>query len=78
MNPAPNPYRTRTLSAPPSFEGECGDLEVYISPSGFFISCWEPTEEEIASLKEGGKVWLYIQGLQPVVALSVGDRPMDT
>lgn len=79
MTPAPNPFKTVIFTAPQNFNGECGDLEVFVDKErGYMISCWEPDEEEIAAINRGEKIWMYIgsRGVLPITALSVGERPL--
>lgn len=49
-------------------EEECGDLHVYSDPQ-FNISCWRPTWRERFSILFFGKVWLWVYGKHPPVAL---------
>lgn len=75
MNPAPNPFKNRILRAPKGMEEECGSLEV-LHTARCFISAWEPTEEDIAAILRGEKVWLTVFcNVQPPVAITTGDRP---
>lgn len=74
MMPAPNPYHTRVMAAPPNMP-ECHPLEVLVVEGGF-VSCWEPSEEEIEAIKHGEKIWLYVcSGGLPPCALTAGERP---
>lgn len=75
---------TRVFTAPAGHDNaeedlKIGDLaiqDVQIDGAPFMVSAWEPTPQELESLKKGACVYLYIGGTRhPVVALSVGDIP---
>lgn len=73
MNPAPSPFTTRTLDAPPGHEAECGKLDIY-DRGDMLISAWEPSADELAALNAGGKVWLAVYTRRhPMVAIGAGE-----
>lgn len=62
--PQSNTVMTSPKSDDPNFE--CQDLHVYRegdeNGQPGFISCWEPTKEELEDIVSTGKVWLKIYG----------------
>lgn len=78
MNPAPNPFATRILSGP-SDTPDCHSLEIEEAEANgmqCMCSAWEPTEDELAAINRGEKIWLHIYAQRhPMVSLSAGERP---
>ena len=58
---------------------QIGDLKVYTDNTQF-VSCWELSSDEIQTILETGKVWLYILGDRHppvyVTGLSPFERPV--
>lgn len=52
-------------------------LPAYVQPDGVVVTCWQPTEEEIAAIQHGEPItlwiWTFGKPLQPVM-LMVGKR----
>lgn len=66
MNPQKFDHANIVLRRPPGMEN-CGDLPVY-ADGQYCISCWKPSEAELASIAAGLPVWLTIvsRGQPPV------------
>jgi len=59
MKPVNFPQANRVLKAPRGMEKECGDLHTF-SDGVNCISCWQPTEEEIAAIAAGQPIYLLV------------------
>lgn len=66
------------LDSPPGMTpDECEPLSVYrgIDDAGnpVVISCWKPTQEEWASMRATGRIWIVIHGetMPPIAPLGV-------
>lgn len=72
---------TIRLGAPKGWDeardGICVGLDVLIRGDEF-VSCWEPTPDELMRLASGAKIYLSVIGGQPPVALQVGPATHDT
>jgi hypothetical protein len=79
MNPSPNVYSNRVLGAPESV-AECESLEIadlIVHSRPCMVSAWEPSEEEIAAINRGERIWLFVYGRShPMVWLTAGERPV--
>lgn len=55
---------------------DIGDLWCHRARPGLIMSIWEPDEDEMKLLKEGGKVvlWIYTEPIPPV-SLEVHNEP---
>lgn len=65
MKPITFPEHNTILKAPQEMPN-CSDLEVWQGRNDggddVTISCWKPTEQEIEYLKNGGEVYLIVNG----------------
>lgn len=82
MTPAPNPYRTNIIGAPGDGSmPECGAIEATVAQDAegrrVYVTAWEPSEEELAAMLRGEKVWLTIwaNGLPPA-SIVAGPCPL--
>lgn len=74
---------TRVLNAPVDWDkdrdGFCGGLPIRderTTAGDTMVSAWIPTAEEIARIREGAPIYLYIVGrVHPPVSVGVGPRP---
>lgn len=71
---------TRNLGAPADWDGDISKcnvlpiLDIMTDQGPFMVSSWEPMPAELAALRDGASVNLWIAGrAHPVVSLSVGD-----
>lgn len=76
MKSVPFPGMNIVYSSPKDWDAEkwgpCGDLNVMANEEEKTVmSCWHLEPEEIATLIQGGKLYLTIHGGQPPVALEV-------
>ena len=75
MDPVPFEGQTTVLKRPPSMtDEECGELPVYHSRAeGYCLSCWELSEEDLATILKTKKVLLWVRGgrTQPPVSVQV-------
>lgn len=70
MDPVEFPQANKVFGAPPG-SSNCDDLPVMIgklSGEDCIVSCWQPTEDEIARILVGEPVYLCIigRGMPPV------------
>lgn len=75
MTPVDFPEANLSLGPPDGMtEAECQTikgLRCLRDGMPLVITCWEPTEDEWAAMRAGGKVWLTVYGLSmPPVILS--------
>ena len=72
MTPKNFPQANLTYTAPPSMP-DCGDLPV-LSSRGEILSCWELTDEDLATINNTRTIYLQITAnVQPPVALFTED-----
>ena len=78
MNPAHFPEANIKLKSPPDMEGSCMEIAAWSGQimngmwdgTQAFVTCWEPTPEELEDLNNGGKVYLSVMGGMPPHNLS--------
>lgn len=70
MNPIIPEDATHCFHCPEGMEN-CESLYVKVIDDKWFVSRWEPTEDELESLNSGAIVELWVMGGQPVVGISV-------
>jgi len=82
MKPVPTKGETNPFVKPEGWDderdGRCGVLSVRVETHGvrnYHISTWKPDADELAKLASGACVELTCVGLQPPVAVAVGDVP---
>lgn len=81
MSPGPNPFKTQVIGAPADGSmPTCESIEATVAEdregTRVFSTCWEPSEEEIAALQRGEKLWLHIYAhALPPASITVGERP---
>ena len=80
MEAAPNPFKTIVFAAAPGDEATVHSIEATVGRDAngmpVIATCWEPSDEEIAAMVRGEKVWLtiYCVKLSPAY-IGVGPRP---
>lgn len=73
MKPVDFPESNLTLIKPDNMtDEECSSLKVWRG-EGMFVSCWEPTSEELAEINKTGKIWLSVWGdtTPPIAAMGI-------
>jgi len=56
---------------PPAELPDCGTLPAHVTKDGLSISCWHATFRERLRFLFTGRIWLWVWGRQPPVAVDV-------
>ena len=79
MNAGPNPYKTHLIGAPTNdADVESIEATVTIDHEGrpIIMTVWEPTEDELAAINRGERIWMFIMDSRlPPACIIVGDKP---
>lgn len=73
MKPVDFPESNAVLTPPDDMtEEECSNLEIFRTPDGCCISCWELDGDELMQILETKRIWLRVHSgpSQPPVSLA--------